>query len=138
MRRTSIPAAVKHGDPIGKLVSFGSQWSYKIFLFFFFFDQRKCPGLSDVVIPEHNKARPHTAQQTKKLCRISTGETLDHHPHGMDLAPSDSNVFAALKENLSGYRFTCDEDVKTCCHHVADGTGRRFICVWVSQTYRTV
>jgi len=39
-------------------------------------------------------------------------ETLDHHPQSTDLAPSESNVFAALKENLSGYRFTCDEDVK--------------------------
>ena len=39
-------------------------------------------------------------------------ETLDPHPNSTDMAPSESNVFAALKENLSGYRFTCDEDVK--------------------------
>jgi hypothetical protein len=39
-----------------------------------FFYQGKCPGLSDVVIPLRNKARPHTAQQTRKLCRISIGK----------------------------------------------------------------
>jgi hypothetical protein len=39
-------------------------------------------------------------------------KTLDHHSQSKDLAPSESNVFAALKENLSGYRFTCNEDVK--------------------------
>jgi len=32
MRRRSIAAAVQHGDSLGNLVSFGSQWNYTIFL----------------------------------------------------------------------------------------------------------
>ena len=40
----------------------------------FFLKQGKCPGLCEGVIPLHNKARPHTALQTGKLCRISAGK----------------------------------------------------------------
>jgi len=39
-----------------------------------FFGHGKCPGLSDGVIPLHKKARPHTAEQTRKLRRISAGK----------------------------------------------------------------
>jgi hypothetical protein len=77
-----------------------------------FLDQGKCPGLGEGVIPLHKKARPNTAQQTRKLCRISAGKIWNIIQTVRILAPSDSDVFAALKEDLSGYRFTCDEDVK--------------------------
>ena len=39
--------------------------------------------------------------------------TLPHPPYSPDLAPSDFHVFANLKENMKGQRFTCDEEVKS-------------------------
>jgi hypothetical protein len=44
-----------------------------------------------------------------------------------DLAPSEFNLFAALKENLSGCRFNCDEDVRHAACHVAEAT-RNTLC----------
>jgi hypothetical protein len=39
-----------------------------------------------------------------------------HPPCSPDLAPSDYNLFGALKEALRGRRFTSDQDVKEAAH----------------------
>jgi hypothetical protein len=53
-----------------------------------------------------------------------------------DLAPNEFNLFAALKENLSGCRFNCDEDVRHAACHVAEATRTYVVCVWNGQNYR--
>jgi hypothetical protein len=52
------------------------------------------------------------AQQNRNFLQNFRWETLELPPYGLDLTPSDLCLFPALKEQLLGYRFTCNEDVK--------------------------
>jgi hypothetical protein len=59
-----------------------------------------------------NNAPKHTAQQTQKLLQNFSWKTFDDPPYSPDLTPSDFHPFPALKDNLSGHRFTRDENVQ--------------------------
>ncbi|GFG40601.1 hypothetical protein Cfor_06638, partial [Coptotermes formosanus] len=71
------------------------------------------PGLlSDGETPRSDNAQPHTTQQSQNLLRKFGWKPLNHRPYSPNLVSSDFQLFRALKEQLSGHRFTCDEDVK--------------------------
>lgn len=55
--------------------------------------------LSKDVVLLHDGAHPHTANQTQELIISLSWEQLDHHPHSLDIAPSDYHLH--LKTHLA-------------------------------------
>ncbi|GBO33037.1 hypothetical protein AVEN_65820-1, partial [Araneus ventricosus] len=64
------------------------------------------------VLSLEDKARPHTARDTKEHIRRLGWEGLDHQGYKPDLVPSDFHLFPAL--NFAGYRDVTSEAMKRC------------------------
>lgn len=60
---------------------------------------------------QHDNARPHTSLKTREAI-IKSGWTVLHHPpYSADLAPSDFNLFVALKHAVRIVKFKTDGNV---------------------------
>jgi transposase len=59
----------------------------------------------------HDNARSHTAARTRPLLRHFNWELFDHPPYNPDLAASDYNLFAYLKNWLGTQRFNNNEEL---------------------------
>jgi histone-lysine N-methyltransferase SETMAR len=65
--------------------------------------------LKDVILL-HEKARPHTVNQTVETINELGFELMEHPPYSTDLAPSDFHMFGPMKEALRGRTFSSDEE----------------------------
>ena len=89
--------------------------------------KRKRPGLLTTgVLLLHDNARPHVATETQQLLQRFKWTILEHPPYSPDLAPSDFHLFLALKDHLSGHKFTSDDDVKTAVTRWLKSQGAEF------------
>jgi hypothetical protein len=61
--------------------------------------------LTKGVVLLHDKARPHTAAHTNVLIKLFNWEIFKHPPYGMNLAPSDYQLFTKMKVWLVTQRF---------------------------------
>jgi hypothetical protein len=68
--------------------------------------------LSSRVMLLHNNVRPHAAARTQAILREFGWEVFEHPANSPDLAPSDFQLFPALKEFLGGRHFKSNEEVK--------------------------
>jgi transposase len=79
--------------------------------------QSKHPGLPITgVLLFHNNAQPHTAHVTASKIKDLHFEGVPQPPYSPDLVPSDFNMFGAVKGELSGRKFRCDEKVQEEVH----------------------
>lgn len=63
-------------------------------------------GYRQRVVLQHDNARPHTANVTKKLLEEEFGwEILEHPPYSPDLAPSDYHLFRSMEHALRNKKF---------------------------------
>lgn len=60
----------------------------------------------------HDNAPPHKSRTARAAIRTSGFEELDHPPYSPDVAPSDFFLFARLKKDLRGKKFSSDEELK--------------------------
>jgi histone-lysine N-methyltransferase SETMAR len=75
---------------------------------------KRHPGLLTTgVLLLNNNTRPHIATAIQQLLQRFRWTVLEHLPYSPDLAPSDLHLFPALKDHLSGHKFSSDNDVKT-------------------------
>ena len=64
------------------------------------------------VIFHHHNATPHTSLATRKNSLRLGWEVMLHHPHSLDLAPSDYYLFRSLQNSLNRKTFN-NEAVKS-------------------------
>jgi hypothetical protein len=129
--RTTTAAAVQHGDPLEKLVSF---WCMRIYTLSC--GHIKCPSLfSDGVVLLNDNAWLHMVHKTQDLLQNFRLATLYYHLYRPDLGPSHFHLFPVFKEYLSGYCFTCDEDIKHATITWLTQQGHIFLCIQDRQTY---
>ncbi len=62
----------------------------------------------------HDKARPHTSNQTKKCLSELNFEVLPHPPYSPDMAPTNFHLFRSLQHFLAEKMFNDIEEVKNC------------------------
>ena len=70
-----------------------------------------------IVILQHDKVRPPTANKTLQTIRDWKSELLEHQPYDPDLAPGDLHTFEPLKDAVIRDHFSKEEEVKNCCMH---------------------
>ncbi|UYV65006.1 hypothetical protein LAZ67_3002786 [Cordylochernes scorpioides] len=80
--------------------------------------KRKRPGLlSRKVLLVHDNARPHAARTTQTLLENFKWKIFTHTPYSPDLAPSEFDLFPALKLHLGGKHFANDGEVQAEANH---------------------
>jgi [histone H3]-lysine36 N-dimethyltransferase SETMAR len=67
---------------------------------------------SNGIILQHDNARSHIAEMTKKKLREFGWEVLPHPPYSPDLAPSDYHLFRSLEHFLRGKTFTSEMELE--------------------------
>ena len=96
--------------------------------------KRKCPGLlTRGVMLLHDNACPHAATVTQQNLECFKWTIIDHPPYSPDLAPSDFHLFPALKEHLSGQRFSTDDDIKSAVTKWLNAQGTDFYRVDIEK-----
>lgn len=107
MRRRITDAEVQHVNPHGKLFSLGSPRNYKTFVGrkkkFLFLEVVRYSSM--ILLTAHGK------RDSEIAAKIYVKKRLNIH-HTLKVWNPVIFMFLALKEYLSGHRFTCDEDVK--------------------------
>ncbi|GFV59048.1 histone-lysine N-methyltransferase SETMAR [Trichonephila clavipes] len=73
--------------------------------------------LSSGIVLLHDNARPHTAVITREVLRKFKWDVFQHPPYSPDLAPSDYDLFTAMKKWLGGKNFADDEKLKNAVTH---------------------
>jgi len=64
------------------------------------------------VIFHHENSRPHVAVPVKNYLENKGWEVLPHPLYSSDLAPSDYHLFHSMQNDLSGKRFTSEQEIK--------------------------
>jgi hypothetical protein len=68
--------------------------------------------LTSGIVPLHGDAHPHTAARTRALLEIFNWELFDHHPHILDLTPTNYHLFTYLKKWFGLQHFSNNEELK--------------------------
>jgi transposase len=80
----------------------------------------------EIVIPQHDNARPHHKQMTLQTIQNNGWELLSHPPYSPDLVPSDYHLFGSLKDHLRGHHYETDEAVQEAVRSWLRGAGTEF------------
>ena len=70
--------------------------------------------LKQLVILQHDNARPHVAKVVKKYLETLKWEILPHPPYSPDVAPSDFHLFRSMAQGLADQHFSSNEEVIQC------------------------